>query len=68
MLTHAGAGAERTSSCGFDEFFGQQSSFPAAVELDPSRAALKNTEALSRQNDELQIKPADLVSLTVSFF
>lgn len=47
---------------------GQQSSFPAAVELDPSRAALKNNEALSRQNDELQIKPADLVSLTVSFF
>jgi hypothetical protein len=66
MLTHAGAGAERTSSYGFDEFFGQQSSFPAAVELDPSRAALKNTEALSRQNDE--IKPADLVSLKVSFF
>ena len=47
---------------------GQQSSFPATVELDPSRAALKNNEALSRQNDELQIKPADLVSLTVSFF
>jgi hypothetical protein len=68
MLTHVGAGAERTSSCGFDEFFGQQSSFPAAVELDPSRAALKNTEALPRQNDELQIKPADLVSLKVSFF
>ncbi len=46
---------------------GQQSSFPAVVELDPSRAALKNNEALSRQNNEHQIKPADLVSFPVSF-
>jgi hypothetical protein len=30
--------------------------------------AERNSEALARQNDELQIKPADLVSLTVSFF
>jgi hypothetical protein len=30
--------------------------------------AERNSEALSRQHDELQIKPADLVSLTVSFF
>jgi hypothetical protein len=45
---------------------GQQSSFPAAVELDPSRAALKNNEALSRQNDE--IKPADLVKSYSEFF
>jgi len=46
---------------------GQRSSFQAAVELDPSRAALENN-ALSHQNDELQVKPDELVSLVASVF